>query len=56
VLYAAILTLWLVALPGFLNISHVRGNINVMSVVITAAHNLLILHSVEAVLIAQWAQ
>ena len=55
-LYAAILTLWLVALPGFLNISHVPGNGNVMSIVITVAHSLLILHSVEAILIGQWAQ
>jgi len=56
VLYAAILTLWLVALPGFLNISRVPGNINVMSLVITAAPSLLIVCSVEAILIAQWAQ
>jgi len=54
--YAAILTLWLVALPGFLNVSHVPGNVNVMSVVITAAPNLLILHSVEVILIAQWVK
>ena len=56
VFYAAILTLWLVALPGFLNFSHVPGNVNVMSLVITAASSLLILRSVEAILIAQWAQ
>ena len=56
VFYASIVTLWLVALPGFRNVSHVPGNVNVMSVVITAAQNLLILHSVEAILIAQWAQ
>jgi len=56
VLYAAILTLWLVALPGFLNISCVPGNVNVVSLVITAAPSLLILCSVEAILIAQWAQ
>ena len=54
--YAAIMTLWLVALPGFLNISHVPGIVNVMSLVITAAPSLLILRSVEAILIAQWAQ
>ena len=54
--YAAMLILWLVALPGFLNISHVPGNFNVMSLVITAAPSLLILCSVEAILIAQWAQ
>jgi len=55
VFYAAILTLWLVALPGFLNFSHVPGNVD-MSIVITAAPSLLILHSVESILIAQWAQ
>ena len=54
--YAAIMTLWLVALPGFLNISHVPGIVNVMSLVITVAPSLLILHSVDAMLIAQWAQ
>jgi hypothetical protein len=53
VFYAAILTLWLVALPGFINISHVPGNVNVMSVVIAAALSLLILCSVEAILVAQ---
>ena len=54
--YAAIMTLWLVAFVGFLNFSHVPGNVNVMSFVITAAPSLLILHCVEAILIAQWAQ
>ena len=56
VFYAAIMTLWLVALQGFLNISHVPGIVNVVSLVITAAPSLLILRSVEAILIAQWAQ
>jgi len=56
VFYAAILRLWLVALPCFLNTSHVPGNVNVMSLVITAAPSLHILRSVEAILIAQWAQ
>ena len=42
--YAAIMTLWLVALVGFLNISCVPGIVNVMSLVITAASSLLILH------------
>ena len=55
VLYAAILTLWLVALPGFLNLSHFAGIVNVMSLVITAAPSLLILYFVEAILIAQWS-
>ena len=54
--YAAIMTLWLVALVGFLNISCLQGIVNVMSLVITAAPSLLILLSVEAILIAQWAQ
>jgi len=56
VFYAAIMALWLVALVGFLNISRVPVIVNVMSLVITAARNLVILHSVEAILIAQWAQ
>jgi hypothetical protein len=56
VFYAAKMTLWLVVLPGCLNTSHVRGIVNVMSLVITTALCLLILGSVEAVLIAQWAQ
>ena len=54
--YAAVMTLWLVALVGFLNISCVQGIVNVMSLVITAAPSLLILRSVEAIIIAQWAQ
>ena len=41
---AAIMTLWLVALVGFLNISCVPGIVSVMSLVITAASSLLILH------------
>ena len=53
VFYAAIMTVWLVALPCFLNISHFPG---IVSLVITAAPSLLILRSVEAILIAQWAQ
>ena len=53
--YAAIVTLWLVAFPGFLNFSHVPGNVNVMPLVITAASSLLILHSVEAILLAYLA-
>ena len=54
--YAAILTLWLLALKGLINISHVPGNVNVLSLVITSPPSLLILHSVETILIAQWAQ
>jgi len=53
--YAAILSLWLLALPDLINISHVPRNVNILSPVITAAPSLLILHSVEAIIIAQWA-
>ena len=56
VFYAAIMTLWLVAFPGFLNISHAPGIVNVMSLVMTAAPSLFILCSVEAILKDQWAQ
>ena len=54
--YAAVMTLWLVALPGLQNISHFPGIVNVMSLGIIAATNLLILHYVEDILTAQWAQ
>ena len=54
--YAAIMTLWLVAFPGFLNISHAPGIVNVMSLVMTEAPSLFILRSVEAILKDQWAQ
>jgi len=54
VFYAVIMTLWFVTLPGFLNISHVPGI--VVSLVITAVPNLPILHSVEAVSVAQMTQ
>ena len=54
--YAAIITLWLEALPGFLNISHFSGIVDDLSLVITAASILLVLHSVEVILIARWAQ
>ena len=50
VFHAAIMTLWLVAFPGFLNISHAPGIVNVMSVVMTAAPSLFILRSVQAIL------
>jgi len=53
--YAAILTLWLVAVPGLINISDVLGNVNDLSLVVSAAPSLLNLRSVEAVLKAQWA-
>jgi ABC-type transport system involved in cytochrome bd biosynthesis fused ATPase/permease subunit len=56
VFYAAIITLWLVAFLGFLNISHAPGIVNVMSLVMTAAPSLFILRSVEAILKDQGAQ
>jgi hypothetical protein len=56
IFYAAIMTLWIVALPGFLIISSVSGIVNVMCHVITAAIYLLILGSFGAIIIAQWAQ
>ena len=54
--YAAIVILWLLALPGFLIILSVSGIVNVMYVIVPAAPCLLILASVEAIIIAQWAQ
>ena len=56
VIYAAIMTLWLLALVGFLKFLCVPGFVNVISLVITAAPSLLILNSLEDILIAQWAQ
>jgi hypothetical protein len=50
------MTLWLVAFPGFLIISSVSGTVNSMSVVVIVAAFLLILGSVGANIIAQWAQ
>ena len=55
-LCAAIMILWLVGVPGFLIISSVTGIVNVMSRTVPAAPCLLILVSVEAIIIAQWAQ
>jgi len=56
ILFPAIMTLWLVAFPGFLIISSVSGIVNVMSHIISAAACLLILGSLGAVTIVQWAQ
>ena len=56
VLYAAIMMLWLVAFPGFLIISGVSGIVNTVSLIVPAVPCLLILGSVEAIIIAQWAQ
>jgi len=55
VLYTAIMTLWLVALPGFLTSSSISVIVNVMCLV-PAAPSLLIFCSVDAIIIAQWAQ
>jgi hypothetical protein len=55
VLYAAIMTLWLVALPGFLTVSGV-SIVSVMCLVVPAAPSLLTFGSVDAVIIAVWAQ
>jgi len=56
VLYAAIMTLWLVALPGFVTISSVSVIVNVMCLVVPAAPSLLIFGSIDAIIIALWAQ
>jgi hypothetical protein len=53
ILYAAIITLWIVALPGFLIISSVSGIVDVMCLVIPEAIYLLILGSFGAIIIAQ---
>ena len=56
ILYAAIMTLWLVAFPGFLINSSVCGIFNVMCLVVPAAACLLILGCMEAIIIGNWAQ
>ena len=53
---AAIMILWLVAVPWFLIISHVSGIVNIVSHIVPAAPHFLILFSVEANIIAQWTQ
>jgi len=55
-LYAAIVTLCIVALPGFLIVSSFTGIVNVMCLVVPAAACLLILGSLEAIMLAQCAQ
>jgi len=50
------MTLWYVAFPGFLIISSVSGNVNVMCLVIPAAASLFNLGSFGAVIIVKWAQ
>ena len=56
ILYAAIMTHWLVAFPGFLIVSSVSGIVNVMCLVVPVAACLVILGCLEALIIAQWAQ
>jgi len=56
VLYAAIMTLWLVAFPGFLTISSVSVIVIVMCLVVPASPSLLILGSMEAIIIADLGQ
>ena len=56
ILYAAIMILWFVALPGFLIISSVSGIVNVLSFDLPATACLIILVSVEDIIIAQWTQ
>jgi hypothetical protein len=56
VLYAAIMTLWHIAYPGFLIISSVSGIVNVMCLVIPAAACLHIFDYLGAIIVAQWAQ
>ena len=54
-LYAAVMILWLVALPGFLTISSVSRIVHIMSLVMPATVCLLILGSL-GVIVAQWTQ
>ena len=52
-LYAAIMVLWFVALPGLQIISCVSVIVNIMSLVLPASACLLILGTLEAILIAE---
>jgi len=56
ILCAVIMILQLVALPGFLTISSVSRLVHILSLVVPATVCLLILGSLEAIMIAQWAQ
>jgi len=53
VLCGAIMTLWLVAFPGFIIISSVSGIVNVLSIVVPAVPSLYILGSLEGIIIGQ---
>jgi len=55
-LCAAIIILWLVALPGFLTISSVSRLVHILSLVVSGTVCLLILGYLGAIIIAQWAQ
>jgi hypothetical protein len=55
IFYAPIMTLWLVALPGFLIISSISGVVNVMSIVVLVAACFLVLGCLGVVIIAHWA-
>jgi len=48
--------LWLVALPGFLTISSVTRLVHILPLAVPATVCLLILGSLGAIMIAQWAQ
>jgi len=56
ILYAAIATLCLVALPGFVIISSVSGIVNVMCLAVPTAVDLLILVFLGAIIKVQCAQ
>jgi len=53
---AAIIILWLVALPGFLTISCVSRLVHILFHVVPATVWLLILGYLGAFIIAQWAE
>ena len=54
ILHGAVISLWLVALPGFLIISIVSGIVYVMCLVVPAIACILILDSFGAILIGHW--
>jgi hypothetical protein len=56
ILYAAIITLWLVKFPDFPIIQNISGIVNVMSVVVPVSACVLILGSLEAIIISQRSQ
>jgi len=56
ILYAAIMILWLVALPGFLIISSVYRIVFIMSIVVPTTACLLVLGSLGDIIIAHWTE